>query len=175
MPSYGLKRICSLKRTALLDYRCSIFIHILHLDRFTLVGSTEQINTVVKGPECSALLMPESTTGHKPEIVPTPILTTCVHKIYCNVILPFLSWHFSRGFPTKILCAFPIAPILATCPAHLSLLEITVLTRLCGLYKSQYSLLCNMLNCWHISYSLGLNILLSTMFWDACNLCFSGE
>jgi hypothetical protein len=59
----------------------------------------------------------------------------CAKKItrpdMCNeVVCLFLglqSGHFTGSLSTKILCAFLVSSILATCPAHRSLLVFTAL------------------------------------------------
>jgi len=54
-------------------------------------------------------------------------------SIHLNCILPSPAWS-SNMFPTNILYAFLVSPILAVCPAHLILLDITTLTILGALH-----------------------------------------
>jgi hypothetical protein len=45
-----------------------------------------------------------------------------------------LSSLFPSGFPAKIICAFLVSPMRATCPAHLTLLNFNTLI-ICEGYK----------------------------------------
>ena len=60
---------------------------------------------------------------------------------------------FPSGFPTKTLYTPLLSPILATCPAHLILLDFITRTKLGEEYRSLSSSLCNFLH-YHVTPSL---------------------
>jgi hypothetical protein len=75
-------------------------------------------------------------------------------------------------FHQKNFVFIPVFPSLETFPAHHSFLDFTILTVLAGLYTSQSSLLCKILN-YTISSFSGQNIFLSTLSSNTNNLCSS--
>lgn len=92
-------------------------------------------------------------------------------SVFTYLFLP--SVHIPWNFRTKILHAFRVSSIRATCPAHLNFLDFTILTILSDLYKSRSFTLCNILNCLLISSLLDPNKFLVTLFPNICNLFFS--
>jgi hypothetical protein len=71
------------------------------------------------------------------------------------------------------LYAFLIFPVHTTCHAHLNPFDLIFLIIVSKAYKLWNSLLCNFLQPPVISFPVGLNILLSTLFTNTLNLCSS--
>ena len=99
---------------------------------------------------------------------PVHIPTSHVLEIRSNIILPStprsFQWSLSLRFPHQDPIHPLSSPILATCPAHLILLDFIIRTILGEVYKSFSSSLCNILHSPVTSSILGPNILLNTMF-----------
>ena len=104
-------------------------------------------------------------------------ITTHLPQIHLNIVLPSRPWPpkslFPSGFPTKTLYAFLDCSIRATCPAHLSRLDLRILFMLGEKYNACSSALCNFLHSSVISSFLDPNIFLSTLFSNTLNLCTS--
>ena len=77
---------------------------------------------------------------------------------------------FPSGFPTKTLNTSLLAPIRATCPAHLILLDFINREILGEKYRLLSSSLCSFLHSPVASSLLGPNILLSTIFSNTLSL-----
>jgi hypothetical protein len=96
----------------------------------------------------SILLLPKSAIGLDSEPVPSTfslhkLISLCSSLMLSCHLLGYSSWHFL----TRIFCGFLVAYIPATCPAHCTLPDFTVLTALGDWFKLQSSLLCNILKC----------------------------
>jgi hypothetical protein len=90
-------------------------------------AAIQEIPSNFKEPEGSSPCSQEPSTDPYPE----PVWSSPYHPKYLRSIL-ILSTHlrlpsglFPSGFPTNILYAFLVSPIHATCPVHLTLLDLT--------------------------------------------------
>ena len=94
-------------------------------------------------------------------------------KFYLNIILPSgpgsSKWSLSLSFPTKTMYTPLLAPIRATCTAHLILLDL-IIHKILSEYRSLSSLLCSFLHSLVISSLLDPNILFSTLFSNTLSL-----
>jgi hypothetical protein len=84
---------------------------------------------------------------------------------------------FPNGFPSNILYAFLVSPILATCPADPTPQDFYLLTVPSDVYKSRACSLHNILNhSFILPFLIYLfqNIVLSTLFLSSCKLCSLG-
>jgi len=93
---------------------------------------------------------------------PTSWRSILILSIHLHLGLPSGLLH--SGFPTKTLYTPLSAPIRATCPAYLILLDFITRTIMCEKYKSFSSSLCSLLHSPVTSSLLGPNILLVAMF-----------
>jgi len=100
-------------------------------------------------------------------INPIPRIDTYFFKVHCNIVLPSSlgppKCLFPVGLPVKILKAILPSSILATCPAHLNLLDLITLTILDERYNLRSSSLWSPLHSPFPSL-LGLNIRLRILF-----------
>jgi len=97
-----------------------------------------------------------------PVHIPTSWRSILILSTHLRLCLP--SGLFPSDFSTKTLHNPLSSPILATCPAHLILLDLITHTILGEEYKSFSSSLCNLLHSLVTSSFLGPNILLNTFF-----------
>ena len=77
---------------------------------------------------------------------------------------------FPSGFPTKTLYTPLLSPIRATCPAHLTVLDLITRTILGDEYRSLSSSLCSFLHSPVISSLLGPIMLFNTLFSNTLRL-----
>ena len=87
---------------------------------------------------------------------------------HLRLVLP--SGLFPSGFPTKPLYSPLLSTIRATCPAHLTLLDLIIRTKFGKQYRSLSSLLCSFHHSPVTSSLLGLNIPLNTLFSNILSL-----
>ena len=93
--------------------------------------------------------------------------------LFSHLCLGLPKGFFPSGFPTKTLYEFLNCAICATCPAHLSHLNLRFLIMLGREYCACSSALCNSLRSPVISSLLAPNIFLSTLFSNTLNMCSS--
>jgi hypothetical protein len=126
-------------------------------------------------PEGSLLCSQEPSTDPYPE----PDRSSLYHLILSILILSthlhlgLPSGLFLSGFPTNILYAVLFSPIRATCPAHLTPLDLIILIMSGEDYKSSSFSLCSFLQPPVASSLFGPNILLSTLYSNTVSPCSS--
>jgi hypothetical protein len=99
-----------------------------------------------------------------------PISLRSILILYSHLCLGLARGLYPSGFLIKILCAFLISPVHATCPAHLILLYLISLMTFGKVCKLWSISLHSLFQPPAISSLLGLNIFLSTLFSNALNL-----
>jgi hypothetical protein len=95
------------------------------LSMYTTNSGIQDINTA--GTKTRRCIHPLASSIHFPSSRPIfliPILTFSFH-----FLLHFPSDKLPRRFPTKISLHIPCFPTPATCPVHLSLLDLTVINQ----------------------------------------------
>ena len=116
-----------------------------------------------------------SATCPYPELAwSSPCPTSHFLKIHLNIILPSMpgssKWSLSLRFPHQTLYMPLLSSIHATCPIHLILLDLITQTIQGEEYRLLSSSLCSFLYSLVISFLLGPNILLNTLFSNTLNL-----
>ena len=104
---------------------------------------------------------------------PIPFTTFHFLKIHLNIFLPSTPGLFPSGFPTKIVYATGLSLIHATFPVHLILLDLITRIIFGEVYRSLSPSLFSYLHSNLTSYFLGVNSLLSALFWYTLSLRFS--
>jgi hypothetical protein len=99
-----------------------------------------------------------------------PTSWTSVFIITSHIRLGFPSGLFHSGSPTIILYLPPFSRIHTTCPAHLILLNLITRIIFDDQYRSQGSSASRLLHSRVISFHLGPNIFLSTLFSNTLDL-----
>jgi hypothetical protein len=104
-------------------------------------------NSMAPEPKFSSLFLQEPATTSCPEPTgssapqPVSLRSTLILSFHLNLVL--LSGLFSSGFTTKIFYTFLDSLMRATCPAHLTLLDLICLMTSGEEYKIQSSSLYN--------------------------------
>jgi hypothetical protein len=99
---------------------------------------------------------------HYPSSFPTSLISILISS---SLHLFSLQSRCSKLFSHQNSICNPCCPNISTCPAHRSYLHFTILTiKLCDLYKSEVFSSCKIINCSAMSFLLGRNILLCTLF-----------
>lgn len=114
---------------------------------------------------CSTSVISKHITGHALEPIPSIVhprnpLTWDPSQCYLFISFSGFEWKFSSSSFHQSFVHAPCVPILATCPAHPSRLDFTILAAVGGPYKVQRSSLCKIPN-----YSLyPFQVLFSSLF-----------
>ena len=108
---------------------------------------------------------------HSPGSQPTSLKSILILSSHRRLGLP--QGFFPLGFATKILYAFLDCSKRATCPAHLSRLDLRLLIMLGEEYNACSSALCNFLHSSVISSFLAPNIFLSSLLYSQTPLIYA--